>query len=365
MREGPTTTVPSLAEVLSQPMDGVARVVLEHRRCERFRPIAFLELGVGLLCLACLLPLILLIAVFGDADIELPTLSGRFYHRWHELRVMLLDPAGKVVATVSHVPATQDEGDALVATVLAAAQRERVTIVETMSGSVRETLEVWYGGRPLRAHPDEAVEVQATALLEQVGLQVSARADELSVVEEHPRTHPVLAVLLLLVTLPFAPLALFVPSLQRVYRLLMQDIRGAPPARKIISVRAESIQTYMERGADRWNDAVLDGRDLYGISFSPTLGYDRDVTRSAAALRFVGRARTTTLPITRAAEAGRALRDLLVAATLRLRRARPELGLLGEGPVPAHCPFCASLYVMEPGSRCPSCGAHSGAAIGV
>lgn len=363
MSESPKTTIPALAEVLSRPMDGVARVVLEHRRCERFRPIAFLELGLGLMCVACILPVILLLAMFGDADIELPTVSGRFYHRWHELRLMLLDPAGKLVATVSHVPATKDEGEAVVASVLAAAQRERVTIVETIAGSVRETLEVWYGGRPLLAHPDEAVEAQSTALLEQVGFEVRVSADEVAVIEEHPRLHPMLALALLVVLLPLAPLLLFVPAGKRVYRLLAQDLRRAPPALKIISVRAESIRTYVERGADRWNDTVLDGRDLYGISFSPALGYDRDVTRSAASLRFIGRARTTTLPVTRAAEAGRALRDLLVGATLRLRRARPELGLLGEGPVPAHCPFCAALYVMEPASRCPSCGARSGAAI--
>lgn len=353
----------SLADVLGRPMDGVARVVLEHRRRERFRPIAILELGLGLVCVACLLPVIILIAVFGESDVELPTLSGRFYHRWHELRVMLLDPHGRVLAGVSHTPATEADGQAVVASVLAAAQRERVAVIETIGGAVNETLEVWYGGRPLLAHPDEVVEAQATAMLQQVALEVITRPDEVSIIEEHPLLHPVLAVLLLVVLLPFAPLLYFVPNGVRAYRLLLQDIKRAPPAHKIISVRAESIRTHMERGPDRWMEQVLDGRDLIGITFSPTLGYDRDVTRSAASLRFIGRSRTTTLPVTRAAEAGRALRDLLVAATLRLRRSRPELGLLGEGPVAAHCPFCAALYVMEPGSRCPNCGAYAGATI--
>ena len=64
-----------LADVLGRPMHGVARVVLEHRRCERFRPIAFLEIGLGITCVVCLLPVILLILVFGEADIELPTLA--------------------------------------------------------------------------------------------------------------------------------------------------------------------------------------------------------------------------------------------------------------------------------------------------
>lgn len=353
----------SLGDVLSRPMPGVARIVLEHHRGQRFRAAAIFELSFGLLCFACVLPIFFAAALSGNLDVELPTLSGRFYHRWHELRVTLLDASGKVLATVAHIPAAQADGEAVVAAVLAAAQRERLTVVEVLSGNLRETLEIWYGGRPLLAHPDEAVEAQSTALLRQLGYDVRADGEELRIVEENPRTHPALAMLLLVLIAPFTPLLLLVPSGLRPFRLLSQDIRGAPPARKVLVVRAESLCMHWERGVDRWNETVLDGRDLCGISFAPSLGYDRDVTRSPATLRLIGRARTTTYPITRAADAGRALRDLLVASTLRLRRAKPELGLLGAGPVPAHCPFCAALYLMEPGSRCPSCGAHTGAAL--
>jgi hypothetical protein len=100
---------------------------------------------------------------------------------------------------------------------------------------------------------------------------------------------------------------------------------------------------------------------LLGITFSPSLGYDTNVTPAPATLRLIGRRKSAVLPIRSARNSERALRDLLVAATLRLRRERPELGLLGAGPQPTRCPFCAALYLMEPGSRCPSCGAFSGA----
>ncbi|MBI3204131.1 MAG: hypothetical protein HYZ29_21525 [Myxococcales bacterium] len=105
-----------------------------------------------------------------------------------------------------------------------------------------------------------------------------------------------------------------------------------------------------------------DPRVLAGVVLPASLGYDLDVSRPAASLRLIGLQRSSTLPLRRANQAERALRDLLLAATLRLRRARPELGLAGPGPAPTRCPFCAALYLMDPGTRCPSCGAHSGQA---
>jgi hypothetical protein len=109
-----------------------------------------------------------------------------------------------------------------------------------------------------------------------------------------------------------------------------------------------------------WRESLVQGKELLGITFSPTLRYDANVTRSEATLRLVGRQDTSYLDLSRARGAERALRDLLVGATIRLRQAQPELGLLGSGPHPTRCPYCATLYLMEPGAECSTCGAPAG-----
>jgi len=354
-----------LGDVLGRPMPGVARVVLEHWRCQKFRPIAILEYSLGLLCLLCLLPLLIIAALMTETDLELPNVRTRFYHRWHQLRLLLLDTHGQVVASIDHVPADADQGYAAVASVLDAAQRERIVVVEVIcNGVLREVAEVWYGGRPLLAHPEEANEERAAALLRQHGLEVSKEPDSLLITSK-PRPisggQRVLGWLMVPLVLPFVPFLLLSDNGRRAVRHSWADLRaGQPQTRTVVCVRAESLTTYRERTGERWDEQILDGAELLGITFSPSLGYDKNVTPAPATLRLIGRRKSTVLPIQSAGDSERALRDLLVAATLRLRRERPELGMLGTGPQPTRCPFCAALYLMEPGSRCPSCGAFAG-----
>lgn len=346
-------------------MPAVARLSLEHWRCQRFRPIAILEYAVGFLCVLCLLPLIVIAVLFTESDLELPNIKTRFYRRWHELRLILLDARGQVVSFVDHVPANAEEGHAVLASVLAAADRERLVVVESIvAGAVREVAEVWYGGRPLLAHPDELSEERAAAVLQQHGVEVRRGAGEVEIIETAPPIGSgarVLAWILLPLVLIVSPVLFWTPNGRRALRHGWADLlgRGGRP-RVVVSVRAESVATRHERDGERWDEQVVDGRELFGITVSPTLGYDEAVTRSPASLRLVLRRGVSALPLRRAEQAQQALRDLVVSATLRLRAERPELGLLGPGPVPTRCPFCAALYLMEPGSRCPSCGAHAG-----
>lgn len=354
-----------LSDVVGRPMRGVARIALEHWRCQVFRPIAILEYAVLFICLICLLPLILLAALFSETDLELPSIKTRFYRRWHQLRVILLDPGGQVLSVADSVPATEELGYAAVASVLDAAQREQVVVVESIvDGGAREVMEVWYGGRPLLAHPEEVNEERAASLLRTHALRLESERDVLSIIEESAplaRGQRIWGWLLLPLILPLVPFLLLSPASRRSLRHAWADLRGsAERSRTVVQVRAESIATFRERGSERWDEHVIDGSDLLGITFSPTLGYDANVTRYPASLRLIGRRHSTALPLSRARGAERALGDLLVAATLRLRSARPELGLLGPGPRPTRCPFCAALYLMEPGSRCPSCGAYAG-----
>lgn len=347
-------------------MTNVARISLQHWRCSIFRPIAILEYAALFLCMICLIPLFLFAIWFTNGEIDVPNIRmKRFYKRWHQLRLVLLDAKGQTLSVVDHRPATEEQGHVNVAGILSAASREQVVVVESIvERDQSEVVEVWYGGRPLLAHPDEGNEERATKLLEQHGVIVSRQPDSVSIVEEAepiPGNRKLWGWLLLPLVLLLVPLLWLSENGRRGLRHGWQDLRGrGSRSRVVVEVRAESISSHHERGDERWDHQVLDGAELIGITFSPLLGYDEDVKRLPASLRLIGKRNSTGLPLTRARKAERALRDLLVAATLRLREARPELGLAGPGPQPTRCPFCAARYMMDPGARCPSCGAHAG-----
>jgi len=356
---------PSLSDVLLRPMTGVTRVELEHVRNEQFRPMAILEYALGVTCLLCALPLLVLLFLFSDTDLELPSIRTRFYRRWHELRVTLRNAEGQPLTGVAFVPPDPATGKSMVAAILAAATREQVVVIESITcGGQREIAETWYGGRPLLAHPEEVDEARASHVLAEHDVTVERNPDNVLVYEEArpvSRAQRVFGSLLFVACLPLLLLLAYSPDGRRKLRHAWADVRGkGPPMRTVVEVRAECIRAYHARGEERWDDEVIDGAELLGITFSPSLGFDADVTRSPASLRLIGRRQTATLPLKRAMKAERALRDLLVAATLRLRSANPSLGLAALGASTTRCPFCGASYEMRSGSRCPSCGAHAG-----
>ena len=358
----------SLGELLGQPIPEVARVVIEHRKVEEFRPLGLLEVSVGFACFVCLLPVVILVGTAsgsdstGGGDIELPSIRGRLYNSYHELVVRLLDAWGRPLGEAKFRPRSEADGHAATASVLDAAARQNLVVVETLSGSASETAEVWYGGRPLMTRPEAVNEAEAMAFLQRSGLEVARAPGELTVVETAAPlslVQRVLFGLLAVVMLPFALILLFSENGRRGLRHTIKNIFGGPPEQRVITARAESLECFRRRGSEQWDRELIDGRDLVGITFSPTLGYDRRVTRHTASLRLVGR-RCSRMIVWPGVEAyGRALRDALVAATLRLRQERPEFGLLGDGPHPTKCPYCRALYVMQPGATCPSCGAYA------
>src|SRR5687768_15270533 len=130
-----------------------------HASRSRFRWIVILEIIVAVPCICLLIPLFVLVASLSeDSDLEPPRIRGRFFEKWHEIIVTALDPAGSVIASGAFRPTTADEGDALLATVLTAADRADLLVIETIeasrggvSSSPAEPVEVWYGGRPLLA----------------------------------------------------------------------------------------------------------------------------------------------------------------------------------------------------------------------
>jgi hypothetical protein len=248
-----------------------------------------------------------------------------------------------------------------VAAVLDAAQREGAVVVEAIGNdqsTASETVEVWYGGRPLLSPPGLRPEQQAAAVVRQAGMTVEPLDDGVVLREPNPQSARWLTMLLFVFfVVPLCPVLVLFERGRFVLRETWDGVRGVPTSERRITVRAESVTTEVVRGKRTWDRQVVDGSDLIGITFSPTLGYDREVRRHDATLRFIGRRSSVRVRLHRSGDVGTAVKDLLVAATLRARQARPELGLLGPGPRPTRCPYCGGLYDMQPGSLCPYCGA--------
>ena len=105
-----------LADLLDSPPDDVARVRLRHVRRWRFRWMVLVEATVFLALVCCLVPALVVLALFGDADVDVPhlgDLSMRAWRYWHELELALLDPRGQVMATQTAVPDSGAHAEAL------------------------------------------------------------------------------------------------------------------------------------------------------------------------------------------------------------------------------------------------------------
>jgi hypothetical protein len=357
-----------VSDLLGQHAEGATRIVLLHERQQLFRPMVFLELFALMMFVVLCFPLVVigLIWAYVAADgafMDLMDLrdrrTSRFYTYWHEIRIRVFGKTNVPLYETLAKPSNKEEGDALVASVLAVAEKHGLVVLEALS-QPSEVAEVWFGGQPLLAHPEERHEDTASGLLRRQGFQVKEGDGSLELRWEHPPRALPQAVGALLM----APLSLLNRPREALsdMRDALADLTRRPRKVTRVTVRSGSLEIEVSRGSVIYQRLVIDGRDLLGITFSPALGYDRAVSRLQATLRFIGRTRSGTLPLELdLPEYGRALRDFLVGATIRLRALHPELGLATHASRPARCPYCGTLHVMGPGTKCPSCGAWAGA----
>jgi len=363
-----------LSDLLGQHAEGATRIVLHHERHQRFRPMVLVELFVLFWFVVLCFPLIIIGLIWAffasegalfssseGGDTASSSRSGkrtsRFYSYWHEIRIRVFGKTNVPLFETRATPSGKHEGDALVASVLAMAEQHGLVVLEALSQPA-EVAEVWFGGQPLLAHPEERHEDNAARLLQRQGFQVKDEGDSLELRWEHPQPGLPGSVGRLLLS----PLMLSRPrEFFAEVRDAWADLTKAPRKVTRITVTAGSLELHTSRGDSVYQRLVIDGRDLVGITFSPSLGYDRDVTRHRATLRFIGRTRSGTLPLELdLPDCGPALRDFLVGATIRLRALHPELGLATHASRPARCPYCGTLHVMGPGTKCPSCGVWAG-----
>lgn len=352
-----------LSDILARPMDGVARVVITHEVHREFRYLVILELSLCFIGCLILLPCIAIaMAGGGNLDVfDLPAFRARFHNWWQELVVRVLDPHGTVLAEVRTRSESEEASHGMLAAVLGAAGRQGVVVVETirpLGSQVAETRHVWYGGRPLFASPAMRAEEAAAQVLEQSGLHVTRGPDSVEVAYDLARPGPFVAwALLLFLGCPLLPLLIILPSGRRWLRDLWADASGAAPPRVTYTIRAESLDVRTTRFGEVRDARLFDGAALLGFSHGPSLAWSkRGMGRMAATLEVVSTGSKEALALPKP-EIGPALRDLITAATVRLRAEKPELGLFEGAPRPTRCPWCSQLYVLEPGNRCPSCGA--------
>ncbi len=321
----------ALDALLTRPLEGAARLVLSHRRRRSFRWLSLLELPVKLVFLIFLLfglmvaSIILWVSGEGDRNdgadegSALPGLSVRFFDYWHELALLALDQDGATLEEISVAPPSAAEANGIVASVLAAADRQGLVVVETLGVKMSETLEVWYGGQPLMSHPTLRDAETAAALLRESGFQLRDASDFVELITHAPRRSRPVALLLLSLALAASPALAWFRSFRRALGNLWMDLRGVDPQRRILQLNREGrLRLRDKRGSREEQLLLLDGRELIGIGFSATLGYDRDVTRRPAALRLVTQNETHTLPYDLKPQVGRALRDWLLVKAIAL-----------------------------------------------
>lgn len=353
-----SVTVPALASILRHPLQGIVRVELEHVRARRFRVLFLVEVALAILLSLIVIPVIILLAIFGDAD-ELPTpsfesLGRRMWVTWRETRVSLIDVHGQTARTAVTTVDTEAGGDRLLGQVLAHANRGRVAVVERVDGGVVSS--VWFGGQPLMLGPEAIDEARAWRVLQHEGVQLEDDGQGKCVIslrKDPPgRLGSLVGVVLLL------PFSVWTADGRERLASLWASARGHATV-ACFEIDAHGVSYRKTRGADELDRARIDRADLLGVGHAVLLSPAPTVTIRGPYLRLQTADSAVVLDIERNADVGRALRDAIVGAAHRLWTGLSETG------GPAHCPYCATLYPYAPGQNCPNCGAAPSALHGL
>jgi hypothetical protein len=371
-----------MREALAGSYDGVSHLVIAHERRWQFRWFSVVQLLVVGVCLVFLLPVILYVrfryGLVGEALETHEDLSEEeearkrtwrdsptswFYSYWHEVRLRGFRPDRGAVPLfeAAAFPSRVQEEQAIVAAVLELADAQGLVVKETVGTAdpgQQDNVEFWFGGQPLLARPEVRHESQAVAYLRSRGLEIHEEKELLEIRWAEKAAGRAWAAALLVVS----PVMFLLPGGRNIpLRDLWGDLLGKPPRRTRVGVRPEGLEVEQARGGSVSLRAQVSGRELLGITFSRALGHDRAASFEEPSLRLICRGgRVVKVSPPALGRQGWYLRDLLIAATLRLRRARPELGLPAEPQRLARCHRCATPYLMAPGMRCLSCGVFPG-----
>lgn len=315
------------------------------------------EILIALMFLVCLIPVALVFAlVLGASVIEgfdLEMFARRAWRYWQEIHVELIGAEGAVTGRAMALPKDNAEAEAVIRSVLVAADTAGLTVVHTLGGGASAHLGTWYGGQPLLTAPSPREPARARRALERAGIDLSETEDSITLTFSDPGRPSWQAALLLVL---FWPFLIWTQKGRDHLADLVLDLRGKPPPITSVEVRADGLHVVERReGVVRFTLDV-DGADLLAIAYQPVVGEDRELSLQSARLRIWTRRCVRDLPLPET-DLGDAIADLLTEVVLELRDRSPELDLPGREPRRARCPYCATIYKIALADRCPSCGA--------
>lgn len=349
---------PTLNDLLQQPIDGATRLIVHHERIATFRWLGVLEmvLIVGAFC-CCIVPVMIVLTILSgggnwDSDTELFRWN-RLFHHWHDLIFTAFDGNGQVIASRRVRLLTEQQGDPLLASIIQAADRQGVIVIETIGAKAAAATHLWYGGRPLLAEPGLPTGDRTAQRLESLDCVLSYSDEETTLRYQSPPT-PTGMLVLKVAGLGLVFPLLLVKDLREMFSVALAELQGKGPPVFHLRVRVDEVAARREQGDKLLGEQRIAGHRIVGFAWSRELTYGDQAEIVGPHLRVALIDGIEQLHVP--SDLGAVLRDFLTRETLDHRARRPELGLTHGDPPATRCPYCGALYIFEPGTGCPSCG---------
>ena len=371
-----------IKELIGENITGATHMVLEHERLKNFRWLALIELPLFILLFILFLPCALILAIIiasklGDeagegglgAMVRWALGKGvRFYNYRHQLILKVYGAGDVVLAEAQHVPPSREAAENLIFDLFESLHQQQLVLVEMLGKKskkyIKEHLVTWYGGRPLMALQKDFVEKDSQEALLQKGWEIDEIPDGFSCGREVKADDGLGPVWMWLLVWVFFPPALFLfvfgSYRKHVHECWLYGSEEKKPDWEF-TVKADRLKLIKKRPRRNMSkleeEVFLDihGRDLIGICYTAGLSYDKEADYQGKSVKIYTNQGIVTLPEMIGVNFKHVC-NWLIAATLRLRSERPELGLGFDPDRPTKCPYCASIYVFKPGQSCPSCG---------
>ena len=364
-----------IQSLIKSDLSDASYLMLIHERIQKFRWVVILEFIFCLVFLICILPFILIliiIMIFSDnADLMfwdgddaglLRKLGFKgLYANLHQYRLQVFNAENQVIDDVTWIPDNRKQAESVIIDLLDSINEKQLVLVQSLGGDMREHMGNWYGGKPLLAIIPKHCEQDAIEALNQKDFTINVREKEteLSFTETHDHRWAKVAMFVIIAVLvfffPYILLGLFIKDVREFLKESFFTVRGITESSWHLIVKAEQIRLYRKRGNKEIGFININGRDILGMSFAASYGFDQEVKYHQKELNVYSRDQIYTFPDW-VNENGHIILPFILSTTLRLRAEQPELGLNFDKDRPSKCPYCASIYVFEAGKNCPSCG---------